>query len=165
MNFLDTALEGFRNKFHWAFAILLASFPRALYLRSIKLFGTIDNYNTETHERLYTDLAKDAYQATNSKVEFSHWQMTVWLRVEQQENYVACSLRLMEKRRNHLPASAHFLHHFHPRLHLKLTPHSTRMSVHLNHYGTPHSSLTFISPFNSLSAFYKIKSWNEMKRE
>ncbi|KAI9432312.1 hypothetical protein BJY52DRAFT_1132789 [Lactarius psammicola] len=51
------------------------------YSRSIALFGTADNYNTEQAERLHIDFAKDAYRATNRKNEFP--QMTVWL--ERQE--------------------------------------------------------------------------------
>ncbi len=51
------------------------------YVRSIKLFGTTDNYNTESTERLHIDYAKDAYRATNHKNEYS--QMTKWL--ERQE--------------------------------------------------------------------------------
>lgn len=51
------------------------------YVRSIKLFGTTDNYNTESTERLHIDYAKDAYRATNHKDEFG--QMTKWL--ERQE--------------------------------------------------------------------------------
>lgn len=47
------------------------------YADSIKLFGTTDNYNTESTERLHIDLAKDAYRATNHKDEYS--QMTIWL--------------------------------------------------------------------------------------
>ncbi|KAF8810314.1 hypothetical protein BYT27DRAFT_7209578 [Phlegmacium glaucopus] len=47
------------------------------YARSIKLFGTTDNFNTEYTERLHIDLAKDAYDATNHKDEFP--QMTRWL--------------------------------------------------------------------------------------
>ncbi|KAH8102731.1 hypothetical protein BXZ70DRAFT_890478 [Cristinia sonorae] len=39
--------------------------------------GSPDNFNTEYTERLHIDLAKDAYEATNSKDEFP--QMTVWL--------------------------------------------------------------------------------------
>ena len=42
----------------------------------VKLFGTTDNFNTENTERLHIDIAKDAYEATNHKDEFS--QMTVW---------------------------------------------------------------------------------------
>ncbi|KAJ7593168.1 hypothetical protein C8J56DRAFT_1013320 [Mycena floridula] len=60
------------------------------YARSIKLFGTTDNFNTEYTERLHIDLAKDAYRATNRKDEYS--QMTVWLerreKVNQHDKYV-----------------------------------------------------------------------------
>lgn len=47
------------------------------YSRAIKFFGTTDNYNTETTERLHIDLAKEAYRASNRKDEYS--QMTHWL--------------------------------------------------------------------------------------
>src|SRR6267154_749554 len=58
------------------------------YKSSICLFGTIDNYNTEQSERLYIDLAKDAYRATNHKEELT--QMTMWLeRREKVHHYLA----------------------------------------------------------------------------
>lgn len=47
------------------------------YVRAIKLFGTADNYSTETTERLHIDFAKDAYRSTNHKNEYP--QMTRWL--------------------------------------------------------------------------------------
>ena len=47
------------------------------YTRSITLFGTTDNYNTEHSERLHIDLTKNAYRATNFKDEYK--QMTTWL--------------------------------------------------------------------------------------
>ncbi|THU90526.1 hypothetical protein K435DRAFT_841439 [Dendrothele bispora CBS 962.96] len=47
------------------------------YVRSIELYGTCDNYNTETTERLHIDFAKDAYRASNHKDEYA--QMTKWL--------------------------------------------------------------------------------------
>ncbi|KAJ8496749.1 hypothetical protein ONZ45_g12346 [Pleurotus djamor] len=47
------------------------------YSRAIRLFGTTDNYSTESTERLHIDFAKDAYAATNHKDEFP--QMTRWL--------------------------------------------------------------------------------------
>ncbi|KAF9502071.1 hypothetical protein BDN71DRAFT_1378620 [Pleurotus eryngii] len=47
------------------------------YRRFIKMYGSLDNFNTEYTERLHIDLAKDAYDATNHKDEFR--QMTVWL--------------------------------------------------------------------------------------
>ena len=53
------------------------------YTHYIRLYSTLDNYNTEYTERLHIDLAKDAYRATNHKDEFS--QMTLWL--EQKENF------------------------------------------------------------------------------
>ncbi|KAI0746222.1 hypothetical protein C8Q80DRAFT_1105448 [Daedaleopsis nitida] len=47
------------------------------YPRSIELFGTTDNYDTQFSERLHIDFTKDAYRATNHKDELS--QMTLWL--------------------------------------------------------------------------------------
>jgi hypothetical protein len=47
------------------------------YSRAIKLFGTTDNYNTQTTERLHIDYAKEAYRASNTKDELP--QMTSWL--------------------------------------------------------------------------------------
>ncbi|EIW63618.1 uncharacterized protein TRAVEDRAFT_114206 [Trametes versicolor FP-101664 SS1] len=60
------------------------------YRRSIELFGTTDNYDTQYSERLHIDFAKDAYRATNHKDEFA--QMTVWLerkeKVDRHEKYI-----------------------------------------------------------------------------
>lgn len=47
------------------------------YVRAIKLYGTTDNYNTESTERLHIDFAKEAYRSTNHKDELP--QMTKWL--------------------------------------------------------------------------------------
>ncbi|KAJ7750298.1 hypothetical protein B0H16DRAFT_1843487 [Mycena metata] len=56
-------------------------FPKLHFLRHYSLgtkrFGTTDNFNTETTERLHIDFAKDAYRATNHKDEYP--QMTRWL--------------------------------------------------------------------------------------
>jgi hypothetical protein len=52
------------------------------YVTYIKLYGTLDNFNTEYTERLHIDLAKDAYAATNHKDEFT--QMTIWLQRKEQ---------------------------------------------------------------------------------
>ncbi|EPQ53846.1 hypothetical protein GLOTRDRAFT_24981, partial [Gloeophyllum trabeum ATCC 11539] len=49
----------------------------ALEKLCIQLFGTTDNYNTETTERHHIDFAKEAYRATNKKDYFD--QMTIWL--------------------------------------------------------------------------------------
>ncbi|KAJ3884978.1 hypothetical protein GG344DRAFT_59913 [Lentinula edodes] len=47
------------------------------YVRAIKLYGTTDNYNTETTERLHIDFTKDAFRSSNRKDEYP--QMTRWL--------------------------------------------------------------------------------------
>ncbi|KAJ3797272.1 hypothetical protein GGU11DRAFT_816582 [Lentinula aff. detonsa] len=64
------------------------------YSRAIKYYGTTDNYNTETTERLHIDLAKDAYRASNHKDEYA--QMTRWLerreKIFHHTNYVAWRL-------------------------------------------------------------------------
>ncbi|KAJ3804719.1 hypothetical protein F5876DRAFT_53001, partial [Lentinula aff. lateritia] len=58
------------------------------YVRAFKLFGTSDNYNTETTECLHIDFAKDAYCASNCKDKYS--QMTKWLeRREKVNHYVS----------------------------------------------------------------------------
>ena len=61
------------------------------YILAIKLFRTTDNYNTEMTECLHIDFAKDTYQATNHKDEFS--QMTEWLehqeKIMHHRNYIA----------------------------------------------------------------------------
>jgi hypothetical protein len=65
------------------------------YVEYIKLYGTLDNFNTEYTERLHIDLAKDAYAATNHKDEFA--QMTIWLeqkeKIFQHHQYVAWRLQ------------------------------------------------------------------------
>ncbi|KAJ3850587.1 hypothetical protein EV368DRAFT_75035 [Lentinula lateritia] len=71
------------------------NFPKIHYLchfvPGFKLFGTSDNYNTETTERLHIDFTKDAYRASNRKDEYS--QMTKWLerreKVVQHTNYLS----------------------------------------------------------------------------
>jgi hypothetical protein len=47
------------------------------YAQCIRRFGTVDNYNTESTERLHIDLAKDAFAATNRR-DYIH-QMCRWL--------------------------------------------------------------------------------------
>ena len=68
------------------------------YRRSIELFGTTDNYDTQYSERLHIDFAKDAYRATNHKDEFA--QMTVWLerkeKVQRHEKVVKWRLKQLE---------------------------------------------------------------------
>lgn len=47
------------------------------YVEAIKLFGTTDNYNTETFEHLHIDFAKHGWRASNQRDEFP--QMIRWL--------------------------------------------------------------------------------------
>ena len=71
------------------------------YSRTITLFGTTDNYNTEQSERLHIDCAKDAYLATNRKDEIP--QMTMWLgrreKIKKHSIYI-------KWRQEHCPTSA-----------------------------------------------------------
>ncbi|THH26505.1 hypothetical protein EUX98_g7681, partial [Antrodiella citrinella] len=64
------------------------------YVYLIERLGTTDNFNTEYTERLHIDLAKDAYEATNSKDEFP--QMTRWLerreKIFRHERYITWRL-------------------------------------------------------------------------
>jgi hypothetical protein len=61
------------------------------YAQSIQLFRTTDNYNTEQLEHLHIDFAKDAYQATNCKDEYS--QMTVWLEHQEKIQWHAAAIK------------------------------------------------------------------------
>ncbi|KAG1852717.1 hypothetical protein F4604DRAFT_1883476 [Suillus subluteus] len=99
--FLNEALElfhrnkdifidlGIRNSFN------LPKLHFALhYTHMIRTYGTTDNYNTESTERLHIDLAKDAYRSTNHKNEFA--QMATWLerreKILRHEKYIQWKL-------------------------------------------------------------------------
>ena len=66
------------------------------YQQMVQLYGTTDNYNTQTTERLHIDLAKDAFQASNMRDEFA--QMTLWLerkeKVLRHQDFVKWRLRV-----------------------------------------------------------------------
>ena len=64
------------------------------YRRSITLFGTADNYNTEQSERLHIDFTKKAYRATNFKDEFK--QMATWLERQEAIHQRAALIELRE---------------------------------------------------------------------
>ena len=66
----------------------------AHYQRSITLFGSADNYNTEQSERLHIDLTKNMYRATNFKDEFK--QMTTWLERQEAMHQHATLIELHE---------------------------------------------------------------------
>ncbi|KAJ3720606.1 hypothetical protein C8R42DRAFT_582482 [Lentinula raphanica] len=57
------------------------------YARAIRFYGTTDNYNTETTERLHIDFTKNAYRASNHKDEYP--QMTRWLERREKMAYYA----------------------------------------------------------------------------
>lgn len=88
LRYMDVALQSFHDNKHIFVSLGVRdnfNLPKLHfakhYSRSIKLFGSTDNFNTEYTERLHIDLAKDAYAATNHKDEFP--QMVLWL--EQKE--------------------------------------------------------------------------------
>lgn len=62
------------------------NFPKlhslAHYTKSIRMFGTPDNFNTAYSERLHIDYTKSAWRATNRKDEYP--QMTLWLQRREQ---------------------------------------------------------------------------------
>ncbi|KAJ3898192.1 hypothetical protein F5879DRAFT_910135 [Lentinula edodes] len=93
------------------------------YSRAIKYFGTTDNYNTETTERLHIDFAKEAYRASNHKDEYT--QMTRWLerreKIIQHSNYI--SWRLNGSRRTLTDMKCVFQQ--------KITSHPTMKSISL----------------------------------
>ncbi|KAI9449042.1 hypothetical protein BJY52DRAFT_1228006 [Lactarius psammicola] len=64
------------------------------YRRSIMLFGSADNYNTEQSERLHIDFTKNAYRATNFKDEYK--QMTIWLERQEAMHQHAALIELRE---------------------------------------------------------------------
>ncbi|KAI0765845.1 hypothetical protein BD413DRAFT_637000 [Trametes elegans] len=95
------------------------------------LFGTTDNYSTETSERLHIDFTKDAYRATNHKDEYP--QMTRWLerreKIIEHRNYVLW--RLQQVSVGPQPLLAHRMIRWHPPnldapLDIKMTHHPTR---------------------------------------
>ncbi|KAI0670040.1 hypothetical protein C8Q78DRAFT_976760, partial [Trametes maxima] len=69
------------------------------YRRSIELFGTTDNYDTQYSERLHIDFTKQAYRASNRKDEFA--QMTAWLqrkeKVLRHSKYIEWHLRTQQR--------------------------------------------------------------------
>lgn len=111
------------------------------YARSIKLFGTTDNFNTEATERLHIDFAKDAYRATNHKEEFQ--QMTKWL--ERKEKVVRHANFVMWRRRSaprtHQISAIQASHWRPPTLtrplQLRMAIHPSRKSVSLDEITSP----------------------------
>ncbi|THH18011.1 hypothetical protein EUX98_g9024 [Antrodiella citrinella] len=100
------------------------------YVYLIKRLGTTDNFNTEYTERLHIDLAKDAYEATNSKDEFP--QMTRWLerreKIFRHERYIAWRLAGSPPMLGSHLAQADAAH---PPDHLKMTKHPSKKTVRM----------------------------------
>ncbi|EJD43075.1 hypothetical protein AURDEDRAFT_34160, partial [Auricularia subglabra TFB-10046 SS5] len=67
------------------------------YAESIRLFGAVDNYNTEATERLHIDLAKHAFRATNKRRFVS--QMCRWLQRREAVHWFATYLAWREGRK------------------------------------------------------------------
>ncbi|KAH9163607.1 hypothetical protein EDB89DRAFT_2116420 [Lactarius sanguifluus] len=103
---MDAALQSFHDNKHIFVSLGIRdnfNIPKLHfakhYCRSIKLFGTTDNFNTEYTERLHIDLAKDAYAATNHKDEFP--QMALWL---ERKEKIACHTKYIQWRLDGCPA-------------------------------------------------------------
>ncbi|KAG2053153.1 hypothetical protein BDR06DRAFT_914253 [Suillus hirtellus] len=118
------------------------------YARSIKLFGTTDNFNTEATERLHIDFAKDAYAATNHKDEF--WQMTKWLerkeKVLQHANFIMWRRNLIATNSNitvACPAELWQPPDLASLFHIKMTRHPSRKLV-------PFQEITSASSFGAI---------------
>jgi hypothetical protein len=97
------------------------------YVQNIKFFGTTDNYNTETSERLHIDLAKEAYRATNHKDEYP--QMTLWL--ERKEKILLHNAYINWRLNGQQPPPAlppTIVH----RIRIRMTHHPTLKAVHFD---------------------------------
>ncbi|KAJ7764066.1 hypothetical protein B0H14DRAFT_2403397, partial [Mycena olivaceomarginata] len=64
------------------------------YVESIEFFGTTDNYNTETFERLHIDFAKNGWRASNRRDEFP--QMITWLGRQEKISLLSAYLAWLE---------------------------------------------------------------------
>ncbi|KAL0067286.1 hypothetical protein AAF712_005684 [Marasmius tenuissimus] len=88
-----------RFSFSLAFEIIFIyqSFTFSAIIPAIKYFGSTDNYNTKTTERLHIDFAKDAYRTSNRKDEYA--QMTRWVerrkKIAYHTNYIAWTLEAL----------------------------------------------------------------------
>ncbi|KAJ7602777.1 hypothetical protein FB45DRAFT_982068 [Roridomyces roridus] len=142
------------------------------YTLFIELFGTLDNFNTETTERLHIDFTKDAYRASNRKDEYL--QMTLWIERREKVLRHAKFVRWRQIIR-------------HPHLQMTKWPsvYGVSLTALVNKYGArefreafarfvvgfcnprlttrqiEHEAANFSLPFQSLSVYHKIKVWNE----
>ncbi|KAJ7733721.1 hypothetical protein B0H14DRAFT_3117949 [Mycena olivaceomarginata] len=159
------------------------------YPMFIRLFGTLDNCNTEQTERLHIDFTKDAYRATNRKDEYL--QITVWLerkeKVLQHEKYIrwllaGCPVLTSE---NQIWCPPIFVQHRHLRMTKFPSVYGVKLDVLATRYGAEffrdafarfavafknptfsnrqveNAANDFIIPFQSVAVCHKIKFWNE----
>ena len=91
------------------------------YRYLIELYGTSDNYNIQSMERLHIEYAKDAYKATNWKDEFAH--ITLWL--ERKEKVLRHDLYMNWLTRKTSPPPAVVPH-------LQMTKNPTGRGIHFN---------------------------------
>ncbi|KAJ7161604.1 hypothetical protein C8R46DRAFT_1037805 [Mycena filopes] len=102
--------------------------PKLHFLRhyslATKRFGTNDNFNTETTERLHIDFAKDAYRATNHKDEYP--QMTQWL---ERKEKILLHAKFIRWRQLGQPSTPNVPPGIEFNRKLKMTLHPTRQSV------------------------------------
>ncbi|KAJ6506503.1 hypothetical protein C8R45DRAFT_1050904 [Mycena sanguinolenta] len=155
----------------------------------IHLFGTFDNFNTEHTESLHIDFTKDAYRATNRKD--GYLQMTLWLERKEKflrhEKYIrwrlaGCPLVANENTTWRLPS---FLQHRHLQMTKFPSVYGVKLEALATHYGAEfftdafarfviafknptfsarqveHAAADFMTPFQSVSVYHKIKFWNE----
>ncbi|KAJ7605725.1 hypothetical protein FB45DRAFT_879173 [Roridomyces roridus] len=129
------------------------------YTLFIELFGTLDNFNTETTERLHIDFTKNAYRASNRKDEYL--QMTLWIKRREKvlrhakfmtkwpSVYGVTLAALVNKygAREFREAFARFMVAFR-------NPVLTARQIE-------HNAADFSLPFQSVSVYHKIKVWNE----
>ena len=99
LNTLDAALHRFHQEKDVFIELGIRehfNFPKlhglAHYRRSITVFGTVDNYNTEQSERLHINFTKKAYCATNCKDEFK--QMVTWVELQEAMHHCAVLIEL-----------------------------------------------------------------------
>ncbi|KAM6491449.1 hypothetical protein JOM56_013018 [Amanita muscaria] len=124
----------------------------AHYVSSIKLYGTTDNYNTQSTERLHIDLAKDAFRSTNRKDEYP--QMTLWLerreKIHQRQNYINQDQRAHDEQRllSQLPT-------LNPERCLKVTRHPSAKAVAITSLVSQYGATFFRDAFTRFIAGWR----------
>ncbi|KAF8327509.1 hypothetical protein F5887DRAFT_898748 [Amanita rubescens] len=88
------------------------------YAASIRLFGTTDNYNTQSTERLHIDFTKEAFRASNMRDEFP--QMTTWLERREKVHEYDEYIRWQEQGNSYQPPPSRSPL-LQPRRHIKMT--------------------------------------------